>query len=741
MREVVLVGGGHAHVEVLRRFGMDPPPDARLTLVSRETETVYSGMLPGTLAGHYDAAGGRIDLRPLARFARARLFHAEAVGLDPERRVLELRGRPAIPYDLLSLDVGAAPDVGRVPGAAEAAVPVKPIDRFLGRWDEVEDALAGGTASRIAVVGAGAGGVEVVLAVEHRLRSRGVPATLLLVTASPTILPEQPAGVRRRIGRILRERGIEVRTAARVREVDEGTLHLEGGGSVEADEVLWVTAAAAPDWPRAAGLETDREGFVLVDDALRSVSHPDVFAAGDVATMRRHPRPKAGVIAVRQGPPLAKTLRRVLEGREPVGFRPQRTFLTILSTGDRHAVASRGPLAVEGDWVWRVKDWIDRRWIRKYTDLPEMEMEGEDHGSAPAVVPAMRCAGCGGKVDAALLSRVLAELPRRSRPDVLSGLGAPDDGAVVRVPPGRVQVQSVDFFRDPIGDPYLLGRIAAVHALSDLHAMGAEPVSALALLTIPHGSPAAVEADLRQVLAGAARSLGDDGALLVGGHTAEGDSLAAGFAVTGTVDEEAITGKYGLRPDDTLVLTEPLGTGVVLAAEMRGRARASWVEEALQTMLRSNARGARVLREHGARAVTDVTGFGLGGHLLEMLRASDVGARVELDRVPVLAGAERAAAEGVRSSLHRGNASSTPELEWEEEAASDPLAFALHDPQTSGGLLAGIPPGRAAACVAELRARGHPRAAVVGSVTEAAGGRIVLRVGRGAGARASAATA
>lgn len=737
MREVVLVGGGHSHLVLLRRFGMEPPEGCRLTLVTRETESVYSAMLPGIIAGHFAPDEGRIDLRPLARFAGARLLHAEAVGLDPEGRRLHLRDRPSIPYDLLSLDVGSGSGVDRVPGAAGRVVPVKPLDGFLGRWRALERTLDGRTDPvRIAAVGGGAGGVEILLAVERRLRERGVPASYVLVTASEEVLPDRTPGARRRLRRILEGRGVEIRAGEEVVAVDRRTLRTDSGGVVEADEILWVTSSVAPSWPGESGLETDPEGFVLVDDTLRSVSHPSVFAAGDVATMRNHPRPKAGVIAVRQGRPLARNLRRAVEGREPRPFRPQRTFLTILATADRRAVASRGPFVVEGGWVWRVKEWIDRRWVRRFRDLPAMDGEevgdagagrdGADPGGArrggdrpdgarrgPAA--AMRCAGCGGKVGGAVLARALEGLPRTVRPEVLGGLDAPDDGALVTVPAGKVQVQSVDFFRDPLGDPLLLGRLAAVHALGDLHAMGADSVTALALVTLPHGAPASQEADLRQVLRGAAEVLAEEGAVLVGGHTGEGEALAAGFAVTGTADPDAVTGKAGLRPGDVLVLGKPLGTGVLLAAEMRGRARSSWIEAAVDSMLRSNRDAGRILRAHGAEGVTDVTGFGFAGHLLEMLRASGCDARVDPRRLPLLPGAAEIAGEGIRSTLHPGNVEVAAEIEW-EEGSENVARFALYDPQTSGGLLAGVPAGRADACLKELRTAGYP-AAVVGVVT------------------------
>src|SRR5690606_33864036 len=295
-----------------------------------------------------------------------------------------------------------------------------------------------------------------------------------------------------------------------------------------------------------------------------------------------HPREKAGVFAVRQGPILEENLRRVLAGKEPRSFRPQKRFLTIISTGDRYAVASRGPWKVEGRWVWRWKDRIDRKFMARYRELPfmeegaELEREAEvaagDHDVASALSAnaAMRCAGCGAKVGADVLARALARSVSAKRDGVLIGLEAPDDAAVVAPPPDRVIVQSVDFFRALVDDPWELGQIAAEHALGDLYAMAAQPWTALAIATLPFARDDKLEALLSVLLSGASLALDRAGATLVGGHTSEGAELAIGFAVTGLAEKDALLRKSNLSPGDDLVLVKPLGTGTLFAAHMRG---------------------------------------------------------------------------------------------------------------------------------------------------------------------------
>ncbi|HEX9180117.1 MAG TPA: FAD-dependent oxidoreductase [Burkholderiales bacterium] len=361
---LVLVGGGHSHVEVLRRFANSPPPAVRLTLASPGRYTPYSGMLPGLIAGIYRFEDAHIDLALLARRAGAEFIEAGAVRLDTDRRILELDNGRALSYDTLSINTGSQPDLSRIPGARAHGVPVKPVDGFLKAWDTLrrrgrdEDL-------NICVVGAGAAGVEVTMAMHHAMEGRG---RYRLVSDMPQILPGHSNGVRRAVERILRRRGVELQTGRPVAAAEPGGLRLAGGMFIPADAVIWTVGAAPPPWIAHSGLTTDPRGFVAVDRQLRSLSHPEIFAAGDSATLLCAPTPKSGVYAVRQGPLLALNLRRALAGEPLAQFRPQHRTLALISAGGRYAVASYGPLALEGGWVWRWKDWIDRRFMARYRE-------------------------------------------------------------------------------------------------------------------------------------------------------------------------------------------------------------------------------------------------------------------------------------------------------------------------------------------------------------------------------------
>ena len=712
--DILLVGGGHAHVEVLRRFGMAPVPGVRLTLAVRDMATPYSGMLPGLVAGAYSHDEAHVDLAPLAAFAGARLAHGAVTGLDLDRNEALIDGRPALAFDLVSLDIGSAPSPAGIDGA-ERALPVKPVDRFLERWAEVEGrAVEAGGRFRLVTVGAGAGGVELTLALKRRLAARlaerGMSAEglqLTVVSDRREVLPAYGRAARRRVGAALHRSGIEPRTGARAAAVEPDGVLMETGERLAADAVVLATPAAPAGWVAASGLAVDERGFVEVGQDLRSRSHPRVFAAGDIAAFGAWPLPKSGVFAVRQGPVLAENLRRLATGSGALlPYKPQKRTLALISTESGQAVASWGPFAAAGGWAWRWKDRIDRRWMDRYRDLPAMP-EAED----------MRCGGCGAKLPADPLARVLARLEVAPREDVMVGLG--DDAAVVQPPPGRVSVRTADQFRAFIDDPWLFGRIAANHALGDLYAMGAEPQTALALATLPHAPDDKLERDLEALLQGALEVLNDAGCALVGGHTAEGAELALGFALDGHGREDRLTGKDGLEAGDRLALAKPLGTGAVLAAHMAGRCRGEWLEAALAAMQQSNREAGEILRAHGAVAVTDVTGFGLAGHLGEMLRASGRAAVLWPDALPVLPGARELIARGVRSTLHPANEAAAEAFDPED----CPVLF---DPQTAGGLLAGVPQDRAADCLAALAAAGYGQAAVVGEVLPGPPGHLAL---------------
>jgi selenide,water dikinase len=375
--DIVLVGGGHAHVHVLKTFGDQPLAGSRVTLISRDLMTPYSGMMPGVVCGFYRYDEAHIDLAALAMSSGARLVHGEAIGLEREGKRVILASGLSIRYDLLSVDVGIGPALGPIAGAAEHAIPVKPIASFLVKLERLRADARAGTVRHVVVVGGGAAGVELVLAIRTRLIADAVADgrdvrrfTFTLVTAAE-LLATHNVRVRAAFRRILATRSITLHEDRPVAEVAAEHVRMADGTTLPADAALVTTHAAAPAWFKSTGLALGRDGFLAVGPTLQVINDGDVFAAGDCAELIETPREKSGVFAVRAGPPLAGNLRRRARGQAPVPWWPQSRHLSLITTGERYVVASRGRFKAEGAWLWTFKNWLDRRWMRAYrADAP-----------------------------------------------------------------------------------------------------------------------------------------------------------------------------------------------------------------------------------------------------------------------------------------------------------------------------------------------------------------------------------
>lgn len=367
MKRLLLIGGGHTHLFVLEAFARAPLPGVEPMLVSPHPLAPYSGMMPGVVAGHYRYEQACIDLAPLARAAGCTWLRTRALRIDPVHRMVECEDGSRPGYDLLSIDAGSTPPPSGIPGVTEHAVAVKPIEDFIARWQQLASGIARHRPLDIVVAGGGAGAVEVVAAMRHRLASADrQPHRFSLVGRHPALLPQLAPRAGRLAARALRAQGIALHLGQAVTAVAPEHVQLADGRRLNSDFTVWITGTAAPAWPRAAGLAVDDAGFIAIDARLRSCSHPEVFAAGDIASLVGRPYPKSGVYAVRAGPVLAHNLRAALQDRPLRTWTPQTRALALLSTGGRHAIAVWGNWAWQGRWVWRWKDRIDRRFVARF---------------------------------------------------------------------------------------------------------------------------------------------------------------------------------------------------------------------------------------------------------------------------------------------------------------------------------------------------------------------------------------
>ncbi|HUP98301.1 MAG TPA: FAD-dependent oxidoreductase [Usitatibacter sp.] len=366
MKRIVLLGGGHAHIEVLRELIAIPEGHLDVVLITPYPWLTYTGMLPGHIAGHYALEECAIDLSRLAKRARARLMLTTASLVSPDANQVVCANGQVVDYDVLSLDVGSLPVVGNVVGVEQNALVVRPLERLVKGWNDVYSRAARGNVTSVTVVGGGAAGIELALAMSHRLKTtleEPVPHVRLISDAPGAGIA---AGARRRLVRRLQRAGVGSHVGVAVAQVGRDFVRLANGLEFVTDAVFWVTGAAAHGWIRDSGLATDAGGFLLTNDLLQSTSHSNVFGAGDCASEMGYPRPKAGVFAVRAAPILAANLRAAAEGRGLRAFLPPRNYLALVSTGPRHAVGAWNGFAWQGGWAWRWKDRIDRRFVARY---------------------------------------------------------------------------------------------------------------------------------------------------------------------------------------------------------------------------------------------------------------------------------------------------------------------------------------------------------------------------------------
>ena len=689
-QDLVLVGGGHTHALVLHTWAMKPLPGARVTLINPGPTAPYSGMLPGFVAGHYTRQELDIDLVQLARKAGARLVMGYAKGIDTDGRVIHVDGAPDIAFDVASVDVGITSAMPSLPGFAEHGIPAKPLGRFAQTW---EDFARGDGPANVAVLGGGVAGAELALAMAHRLQVEGRAAQINVIDRSKAFTAIGAPAAKRLRAAFKRYKISLIEETTPVAITKTGVT-LEDGTQIKADFVTGAAGAKPHDWLATTGL-TNEAGFIPVDTRLRSPD-PSIFAVGDCADMTASPRSKAGVYAVRQAPVLYDNLRAALStGTGLREYVPQKDYLKLISLGEKSALAERFGVTLSGPLLWRWKDQIDTRFMTQF--------QGSMNAAAPALPwPRAKganpdkplCGGCGAKIGMPALAGALG----REGP-------VGDDAGILN---GK-QVISTDHLRAMVLDPVTLTRIAAVHALGDIWAMGATPQAALTSVILPRQSPQLAERALAEINAAARDVMEAAGADIVGGHSTVGAEMTIGFTVTGLCKAKPIT-LEGARPGDDLVLTKPIGSGVIMAAEMMAEADGADVAAALRVMMQPQGIAARHLS--AAHAMTDVTGFGVMGHLMNMALSSGVGAKVALRSVPVMAGALALSSRGTRSSLYAQN-----RVGFEDIPDTDHHAL-LFDPQTGGGLLAAIPD--AAPIVRALRRDGY-EAAVIGTVTDRAG--------------------
>ena len=711
-RDLVLIGGGHAHALVLRMWGMNPLAGARLTVINPHPDAPYTGMLPGYLAGHYDRAELSIDLVKLARFAGASLVLDHAVTIDADAQIVGLSSGRELRFDTLSIDIGITTQSNEIAGFSEFGVAVKPMDVFAERWDVFRRSVLEKMARPdVCVIGGGIGGAEVAMAIAHGLRD--VADRKITIIEQDKVLSREKPALAGRIREHLGRQGISIIENAKIAGIGADHVRLTDGQSIPSGFTIGSAGARAQKWLASTGLALNDDGFVSVNNTLQTLDYENIFAVGDCAHMTFSPRPKAGVFAVRAAPTLFHNLRAHLSDTPMRPFRPQRDYLKLVSLGAKSATAEKWGYAPSGSVLWQWKDRIDQKFMSQFQNLSPMVRgplpKRHTRDLPEALGPKPLCGGCGAKLPASVLDVALRTAVGAKRDDILTAAG--DDAAVLKWADGQKQVITTDHLRAFIADPVQMAKVTAHHALGDIWAMGARPQSAMVTLIMPPMSLKLQHNTTSEIMRTLSETLSLSGATIIGGHSSIGAEMTIGLTLTGLV-EHPIT-LTGARAGDVLILTKPLGSGTIMAAEMQLEARGADVAECLDCMVQSQQKASEILSPH-AHAMTDVTGFGLAGHATQMAVKSGVSITLDLAALPYMPGALGLASAGTRSSLFGANTSQAPHLLDQ----SDPRSILLFDPQTAGGLLASVAAENGAELVAALHRAGYEQAAIIGQVTD-----------------------
>ena len=655
---LVLVGAGHSNIALIRRFAMDPLKGVRLVVINPESTAPYSGMLPGFLAGQYIADELFIDVAALCKQAGARFIRGSLERVDTASKMLLIRHQAFpnvrelyIPYDYAVLNTGAAP-ADSFPSTHAGCYYVKPIRELLIDLPRIDERMRRGNRSMV-IAGGGAAGIELAFAFRARY---GSDATITLVSRRSIDHDNALSAGASVIRRALEEKRITLIESVEVTEAVVGEVRLSDGRSVAAYVVCVATPVRAPSWIEQSGL-AGKDGFLNVNAELQVDDYEGLYASGDIVNLPSS-RGRSGVMAVRAGQYLAKALVQKIQGRHVSPFRPQRHWLTLLNLGDGEAIAVRGSLAYKGASLFKLKDRIDQKFMARFKPRKMSSAE------------AMRCEGCAAKLPGDMLTSVFGQQF--------------EDGAIT-TQQGVSRIRSIDALTHLVDDPYLIGALAMRHAVSDVWAMGASPTTALTLIAVERALSQHIEAsDFVQAQAGLQDAAHAYGVEIVGGHSLSLNQPMIAVEVEGECARPVR--KNSVMAGDELWITGPVGSGILFSALASGLTIGASIDQWVTNALKSLFEASQIAAREGVHAMTDVTGFGLAGHLREMLSWNNLGIQWA-EKIVTFSGVDECIARGIQSTAYVDN------VQYAQQIGHKAPSAVVFDPQTCGPLLIAASPG------------------------------------------------
>ena len=673
-KDLILLGAGHANIEVIKYLGNLKLDGLRITLISKNYNTTYSGMVPGYIEGIYNWEDINIDLIQLSYQYNINIIISEVLKISAKKRKIFLKNRPPIKFDFLSINLGIRSNVNNIHGAKENALFLKPISEIKTTILSILKSKS----ENITIIGGGAAGVEVSLALRDRFRKNNINKNIILISKYNTLMKNYPFNVRNSLKSELIKNKIKILFDSKITKINKTSIVINDHKKLKCSCAILATDALPPDVVNKSDLKISKDGFISVLNTLQSNTSTNIFASGDIADIEDYKLAKAGVYAVRQSKILKRNLERIYKNKNLYKYKPQKSYLSIIGITNGKALANKYFFAFKGKFFWKLKRYIDKKFIEKYKDFKSNEKNFVP--SIDSIEPSeydMQCAGCGSKIPQTVLKKVFSQNLQEGSFDANDVKGA-----------NRL-VHTVDTITSIIDDLYLLGKIAAKHSLNDLIASNSGLLSVQMVLGIPQALNRIQERDIYQIKEGANSIFNEFGVTISGGHSysiEEGKSTV-GFSLIG---KKNTISKNNLKKNQKLkiFMTGRLGTALVMAALKYKIISGKYYNEVITEMTNSNFLIYTLFKKHMINNITDISGFGLALHLQNLLLRNKMfkGANIYLNKIPMLEGAKEAIKKNVSSSLSYSN-KNIINNDLKVLIKDKKYLNILFDPQTSGGFL------------------------------------------------------
>ncbi len=692
INDLVLIGGGHSHLSVIMELSKKPLKGNRITLISNEIDTPYSGMIPGFIEGIYSWRESHIDLYKLCIKLNIRFIHSEVTKISATKKEIHLKGRPKLKFDVLSINSGIESNYKKIEGAQRNCVPVKPISKLANNFlKEIKNF------NSIAFIGGGAGSVELALALKKRLKDTIKNFEITIVSGKNGLLSSFPKKTKQISLNALKEANIKLIDNKEVVQVKKDRLIMSDGSFLNVEKSILSTNAMAPKWIEKSDIKLNEESFIIVNDAFQT-NHKFIFAAGDIVDFNEENLKKTGVFAVRSGKPLAKSIRNYILNHKNFTYKFNKHYLSLIGLSNGLAIASKYNFSYSTKLNFYLKKYIDQKFIKKFNEVNHNQISRIKKNFVSYFyktfkinniykhndINQMQCKGCAAKVPFNALKNTLSK----------KIISTSEDATPINTYPNLFQ--SVDMINAIISDPYVLGKIAANHAISDIISVNSKIISTMMILQLPLSKSIINSRDLEQVSYGANKIFKSYNCSIDGGHTMIGKDQdpVIGFAITGEQKKPLNFKKINrkIKVNDILILTNKIGTGIVFAGINNDLIDSYFQIEVIKQMEDGNIAFGNITEKLKILSMTDITGFGLANHLLNLIKRDNgkTGLTIFPKKIPIFKGVKEAIKKRVKSSLFDNNyliAKKNIVYSRNEDSVDE----ILYDPQTVGGLAFIIP--------------------------------------------------